>query len=86
MVLTRDGPQDSGMGFGQVLVAGVSHDAMFSVEGVNRRWNWNPNEDLGGYEDTMVLKPGGKGSYYNFRLADDEGRVTGSSGFECHQR
>ena len=86
MVLTRDGPQDSGMGLGQVLVAGVTHDAMFSVQGVNRRWDWNWNEDSGSYEDAMVLMPGGKGSYYNFRLADDEGRVTRSSWFECHQR
>ena len=80
VVLTRDGPQDSGMGFGQVLVAGVTHDAMFSVQGVNRRWDWN------GVKDTMLIKPGGKGSYYNFRLVDDKGQVKGSSWFECHQR
>ena len=80
VVLTRDGPQDSGMGFGQVLVAGVTHNAMFSVQGVNRRWDWN------GAKDMMIIKPGGKGSYYNFRLADDEGRAKASSWFECHQR
>ena len=68
------------MGFGQVLVASVTHNAMFSVEGVNRRWDWN------GAKDMMIIKPGGKGSYYNFRLADDEGRAKASSWFECHQR
>ena len=80
VVLTRDGPQDSGMGFGQVLVAGVTHNAMFSVQGVDRRWDWN------GTKDAVVIEPGGQGSYYNFRLADDEGRVKRSSWFECHQR
>ena len=80
VVLTRDGPQDSGMGFGQVLVAGVTHNATFSVRGVDRRWDWN------GAKDAMVIKLGGQGSYYNFRVADDEGRAKASSWFECHQR
>ena len=79
-MLTRDGPQDSGMGVGEVLVAGVTHDAMFSVQGVNRRWDWN------GVKDTMIIEPGGEGGYYNFRLVDDKGQVKISSWFECHQR
>ena len=82
VVLTRDKPLLDGgyWGNGQVLVAGITFDADVEVQGVSRRWDWNRGKDA------MVIKPGGQGSYYNFRLADDEGRVKASSWFNCHQR
>ena len=84
VVLSRVLPQDLTLGpqrtLGVVVVAGETHITMFSVQGVDRRWDWNDAND------TMVIGPGGHGSYYNFRLADDEGRVKASSLFECHQR
>ena len=62
VVLTRSGLQDRAVDFGQVFVAGVTHSALFPVQGVERRWDWNDGKDA------MVIESDGDGRYYNFRL------------------
>ena len=62
-----------------VVVAGEFHLALFELQGVDRRWDWNEGKDA------MVIEPSGLGLYYNFRLADDEGRVGPRHRFKCEK-
>ena len=61
IVLTRETPRNQPEGRGKVAVAGVVHEAVFRVEGVSRRWDWNTNADA------IVIRPDGRAAYYNFR-------------------
>ena len=63
-----------------VVVAGEFHLALFELQGVDRRWDWNEGKDA------MVIEPSGLGLYYNFRLADDEGRVGPRHRFKCEKK
>ena len=80
VVLTRESRADEGDGIGEVEFAGATKWASFSIQGVNRRWDWNLGKDM------MVITPGGRGMYFNFRLADDEGRAKPSHLFDCVER
>ena len=80
IVLTRESPRDQARGTGKIAVGGVIHKTDFQIEGISRRWDWNDGEDA------IVIGPSGQGGYYDFRLADDEGRGTASSFFKCHER
>ena len=80
IILTRETPSHEPYGYGRVSVAGVVHDALFSVSGVNRRWDWND------YIDAIVIEPGGDGGYYDFRLMEDgEDTVKVRQTLECVQ-
>ena len=61
IVLTRETPRNEAEGRGKVAVAGVVHETVFRVVGVNRRWDWN------GGKDAILIKPGGLTAYYDFR-------------------
>ena len=61
IVLTRETPRNQPEGRGKVAVAGVVHEAVFRVEGVSRRWDWNTNADA------IVIGLDGRAAYYNFR-------------------
>ncbi len=61
IVLTRETPRNQPEGLGKVAVAGVVHEAVFRVEGVSRRWDWNT------YDDAIMIGPDGSAAYYNFR-------------------
>ena len=76
----RESPRDQARGTGKIAVGGVIHKTDFQIEGISRRWDWNDGEDA------IVIGPSGQGGYYDFRLADDEGRGTASSFFKCHER
>ena len=77
-----------GTEIGTISVAGETHIATFGIEGINRRWDWNPHEN-GGYDDSLIMRPSGKASYVNFRRAErnDEGirNAKPEALFECEQ-
>ena len=61
LVLTRDAPTDRAFGEGRILIASVVHDAQFSIEGIDRRWDWSDGFD------SISIDPGGNAAYYDFR-------------------
>lgn len=66
------------MASGQVSVAGVNHPAVFYIEGLNRRWDFGK-----GMSYSLILKPDGSGSYYDFSRVG-KGEPTGpSQRFDC---
>ena len=67
---------------GEIAVAGTTHMTSFKVQGVNRRWNWSLDEEKGGYQDTLIIKPNGDADYYDFRGTE---RTKPSVFFKCTQ-
>ena len=65
--VTKDGERS---GFGEVLVAGVTHKALFRVEGLNRRWDFGEELRTGSYSYSFVIFPGGGGAYYDFSAVE----------------
>ena len=61
IVLTRETPRNEAEGRGKVAVAGVVHETVFRVAGINRRWDWNSGDD------TIVINTDGSAAYYDFR-------------------
>ena len=62
--VTKDGEKS---GFGEVSVAGVTHKALFEVQGLNRRWNFGEETRAGLlYSYAFVITPDGGGAYYDF--------------------
>lgn len=87
VVLTRETPPDEPDGTGRVSVAGVIYTANFEVSGVYRRWNWNFDEKVGGYADTLTISTDGAAEYFDFRVADPETKtVKPSETFRCYER
>ena len=81
IVLTREGKTDQPAGKGRVLVADVIYDAMFQIEGIDRRWDWN--DDM----DSISFNSGGDGAYYNFRLLESgENLLPPTQMLWCSQR
>ena len=65
-------------GFGQISVAGVTHHALFRITGFDRRWDFGE-----GMQYSFIIKPDGRGSYYDFSLVEN-GETTGpSQRFNC---
>ena len=64
IVLTREGKTDQPIGKGRVLVADVIYDAIFRIEGIDRRWDWSDGMD------SISVNPGGTAAYFNFRLLE----------------
>lgn len=64
---------------GEITVAGVTRQAQFSVEGVNRRWDFVLGEDMR-YEYALVIEPNGDGAYYDFTA---DGRAKPSQQYKC---
>lgn len=55
---------------GQIFVAGVTHDAAYSVEGFDRRWSFGLTSVGSSYKYAFVIRPDGKGLYYDFQGGD----------------
>ena len=76
--LTRVTVADGTQGSGQVSVAGVTHPALFRINGINRRWDFGKEMNY-----AFIVKPDGRGSYYDFSWIED-GETTGPSQlFNC---
>lgn len=67
--LTRVTENGEKFGFGEVAVAGVTHKALFQVEGLNRRWDFG-KEPTGSYSYSFVIFPSGGGAYYDFSAVE----------------
>ena len=81
IVLTREGETDRPIGKGRVLVADVIYDAIFQIEGIDRRWDWS--DDM----DSIVVNPGGDGAYFNFRLLEPgKTRLPPTQQLWCNQK
>ena len=66
---------------GTIKVAGVTHKAVYGVEGFNRRWDFGWAGDSHTY--AFVIKADGMGVYYDFSKADEDGRASASQIFAC---
>ena len=81
IVLTRESPRDQAIGTGKIAVAGVTHDTHFEIEGIDRRWDWNFDNEAGGALDTFVISSDGEGAYYDFRGVEGPKTSTGPREF-----
>ena len=70
----------------EIHFGGTTHKGRFSLTGLNRRWNWSPSPDNSAFLDSFTIEANGRGAYFDFRLADDNGRVKPSSLFDCQRR
>lgn len=70
---------DKGRRSGSIKVAGVTHSAIFKVEGFDRRW------DFGGYEYAFVVEPDGTGLYYDFTRVGPGESVKPRQRYVCRQ-
>ena len=43
-------------------MAGLTYNADFQIEGIDRRWDWNDGMDM------ISVGPVGDGAYFDFRL------------------
>ena len=78
ITLTRGELNDARVGDGEVSVAEIAYRARFSMEGLQRRWDF---ADGGVY--AFVISPDGSGAYYDFSRADPGERVAPSEGYRC---
>ena len=78
--VTEDGKKS---GSGEVLVAGVTHKALFLVEGLNRRWNFGERTKAGLYSYSFVIWPDGEGTYYDFSIIDSGVETQPKLFFNC---
>lgn len=76
--LTREIRSGVDLGFGEVSVAGVTHDARFEVAGIDRRWDFG-----GDMQYAFIIHPNGSGAYYDFSTVKDGGRTGPSQQFRC---
>ncbi len=84
--LTRTIEKDERSGFGEVLVAGVTHKALFRVEGLNRRWDFGKETRTGAYSYAFVIEPDGTGVYLDFSHVEPGVQIKGSQFFNCVSR
>ena len=84
VTLTRRSSKDDKSGFGDVSITGITHRARFSVEGLERRWDFGENDKY-----SFIIDPQGDGAYYDFSNAEEGERVQPSLEFSCvsdHER
>lgn len=67
---------------GTIKVAGVTHQAKYHVEGFDRRWDFELQED-GTFDYALVLKVSGVATYYDFSSAEAGEPISGSQLFVC---
>ena len=77
-----DKPEFSNYGF--ILYDGTNEGdlTMYERRGVNKRWNWGENDD----NFSFVIKPDGKGLFYDFSTADEDGMAKADEVYKCHKR
>lgn len=80
---------DFHMGTGTVEIAGTVKDTRFELKGLQRRWDWCPEDD-GAFGCAFVLSTDGDGKYFNFAgvMPDSDGqrRTKPSDLFKCARR
>lgn len=57
---------ESGRKKGNISVAGVTHEAVFQVEGFDRRWDFGLLANRS-YRYSFVIKPNGDAIYFDFK-------------------
>jgi hypothetical protein len=72
---------ENGREKGKIAVAGVTQDAVFRVEGFNRRWDFGLLPD-GNYRYSFIIKPNGDAAYYDFGKG---GEASPSNIMKCRQ-
>jgi hypothetical protein len=78
LVLAKHGDADAGT----IRVAATTHDALYYLEGFDRRWDFGPMAD-GPARYAFVAEPHGDDPYFDFGCADAEGRATARQLFAC---
>lgn len=78
VTLTRRVSKDDKSGFGEVSVTGITHRARFSVEGLERRWDFGKNGEY-----AFVINPQGGGAYYDFSNSERGEIVQPSQTYGC---
>lgn len=68
------------MRIGSLNVAGANHVAAYSVQGLNRRWDFGLAADGTSYDFAFLIEPDGTGLYYDFTL---EPTAKASQRFTC---
>lgn len=69
--------------FGKVDIAGIVAVAFFSIEGLNRRWDWGLSDD-GTFDYAVVLDIDGIARFFDFSNSED-GRARSSDIFRCRR-
>ena len=67
---------------GTIKVAGVTHQAKYSVDGFDRRWNFGLQDDLT-FDFAFVMEPSGVARYYDFSRSEAGEIVTNRQVFFC---
>ena len=57
-------------GTGKIEANGIVKDASYSQQGLEHRWNFDPNIDEEDYDASFVIDPSGTGKYYYFGSED----------------
>ena len=65
----------------RIVSHGVTHDTHFEIVGINRRWDWNFDNEAGGALDTFIISSDGDGAYYDFRGVEGANTSTGPREF-----
>ena len=66
---------------GEVSVAGTTYSTSFEVGGLNRRWDFGPDDD-GNYDYMFRISPDGTGLYYDFSRSTG-GTAKASQTYTC---
>ena len=70
--------------YGTIDFNGIVANTQFSIQGIERRWDWDWGTD-GRSNSTIVVSPDGSGRFYNFRASTD-GTAKPSELFQCERR
>ena len=65
------------------LVGLIEQEARFSIDGLNRRWNFG--QDDSGYDFAIVIAPNGDGSYYDFSHVPAGETTSASQLYSCER-
>ena len=66
---------------GAITVTGLTPTtAIFGAAGINRRWDWDV-DSVSSY--AFIISPDGKGKYYDFGFADEDGNAAPRQFFNC---
>ncbi|WP_290524577.1 hypothetical protein [Alcanivorax sp.] len=81
-VLVRALVYEKGYFNGDVIAAGVTNPAVYSVQGFQMRWDFGSDGD-GGAPYSLVLQPNGDASYYDFTGVPKGEKVSASQRYKC---
>ena len=68
---------------GDIMLAnGTEINADYKLEGTDHRWNWGADFQ-GSYQYAITVGPDNTGHYFDFSLADENGRATSKDLYRC---